>query len=208
MASSRCKGGEVSIYRQEEEKRGPAAFLRDHLFSYDMAQTGEAETVAVCRAGTPEEECAAAAAEIRRLMMAGFRCRDIAVACTDRAVYVPLLRPLLDRCGIPAYYTGREDILREPALRAVLSALRGATGGMEQEDVFSFLKSPLSPLDPDAVDLLQNYAETWRIAGSRWQKEFTMHPDGYGREWDEESRTQLRALNGWREAAAGAAAPA
>lgn len=153
--------------------------------------------------GRPEEECAAAAAEIRRLMMAGFRCRDIAVACTDRAVYVPLLRPLLDRCGIPAYYTGREDILREPALRAVLSALRGATGGMEQEDVFSFLKSPLSPLDPDAVDLLQNYAETWRIAGSRWQKEFTMHPDGYGREWDEESRTQLRALNGWREAAAG-----
>lgn len=198
-----AKGGEVSIYRQEQEKRGPAAFLRDHLFSYDMAQTGEAETVAVCRAGTPEEECAAAAAEIRRLMMAGFRCRDIAVACTDRAVYVPLLRPLLDRCGIPAYYTGREDILREPALRAVLSALRGATGGMEQEDVFSFLKSPLSPLDPDAVDLLQNYAETWRIAGSRWQKEFTMHPDGYGREWDEESRTQLRALNGWREAAAG-----
>ena len=195
--------GQTAITRQREEAEGPAAFLRDHLFSYEMARSEETGAVGVLRAASPEEECAAAAAEIRRLMMAGVRCRDIAVACTDRTAYVPLLRPILERAGIPAYYTGREDILQEPALRAVLSALRSASGGMEQEDVFSFLKSPLSPLGRDAADRLQNYAVTWRIAGSRWQKEFTMHPDGYGRPWDEESRARLATLNAWREAAAG-----
>lgn len=194
--------GGAKIHVLTEEAGTNAAFLRDHLFTYGNASSPETEAVVLAHGATADEECAMAAAELRRLMMAGFRCRDIAVACTDRALYIPLLRPLLERCGIPAYYTGREDILREPALRAVLSALQSASGGMEAEDVFSFLKSPLSPLDRDACDRLQNYVLTWRISGSLWEKTWTMHPGGYEGTVDDEARDELAALNMWRESAA------
>jgi len=192
--------GTYTLHMPEERETG--AFLREQLFSYGAASSDDAETVTIAQAASPEEEATMAAAALRRLLMEGFRCRDITVACTDRELYFPLLRPLLEHCGIPAYYTGREDILREPALRAVLSALRSASGGMEPEDVFSFLKSPLSPLERDACDRLENYVWTWRIAGSQWQREWTMHPDGYEGRMDDEARARLSALNGWRETAA------
>lgn len=185
-----------------QEPDGQTAFLREHLFSYGAAQAEDAGMVSVYRAVSPDVECKTAAAEIRRLMMTGYRCRDIAVACTDRELYIPLLRPLLEHCEIPAYYTGREDILREPALRAVLAALRSASDGMEPEDVFSFLKSPLGTLPRDACDRLQNYVLTWKISGSQWQKTWTMHPDGYEGKMDDAAMAAIAQLNVWRLQAA------
>ncbi|MEA4965020.1 MAG: PD-(D/E)XK nuclease family protein [Oscillospiraceae bacterium] len=194
-------GNEVEVHTLEDG--GDSAFLRKHLFSWDGAQSRETDAVRLCRAGNPEAECAEAVREIRRLVMAGYRCRDIAVACTDRDRYMPLLRPMLAGCGLPAYFSGREDLLRETCIRAVLSALDSASGGMEPEDVFAFLKSPLGPLDRDACDRLQNYVLIWRISGSRWQKPWTMHPDGYGAPVDEAAAARLAELNRWREQAGG-----
>lgn len=190
---------ETQVHTLEEEN----GFLRKHLFSWDSAQSMDTQTVRLCHAPHPEAECAEAVREIRRLVMAGYRCRDIAVACTNRDRYVPLLRPMLERCGLPAYFSGREDLLGEPCMRAVLSALNSASGGMEPEDVFSFLKSPISPLDRDAYDRLQNYVLTWRISGSHWQKAWGMHPDGYGVPMDEAAQKRLEDINRWRQQVAG-----
>ena len=193
--------GGAQVTQLPEDCGGMTALLRDQLFSGRPVRETAAGDVTIRRAASPDDECTAAVQELRRLLMAGYRCRDIVVACTDRGRYVPLLRPLLRRCGIPAYFTGRESILEEPALRAVLSALRSAAGGMEAEDVFSFLRSPLGPLDRDAVDRLEVYVRTWRIGGSRWQQTWTMHPDGYGAPMDDAARERLAALNEWRLAA-------
>ena len=192
------KDRKVRIHTIKDQEGSTAAFLRRHLFSHDTAQCADASGVTLCRAGSAEEECAMAAAELRRLMMEGFRCGEMAVACTDRETYLPLLKPLLERCGIPAYFTGREDILQEPMLRAVLSALESASGGMEAEAVFSFLRSPIGTLSRDACDRLQNYVLTWRISGSLWKKEWNMHPDGYEGRMDESAKERLRELNEWR----------
>ena len=193
---------EVRIRMPAEEEDPVSLFLRLHLFAHDAASWEGESNVVICRGMSAEEECRMAAAQIRKLMMGGLRCGEIAVACTDRAAYLPVLRPLLERCGIPAYYTGREDILREPMLRAVLAALEAATGGMEAEAVFTFLRSPIGPLERDACDRLQNYVFTWRISGTLWQKEWTMHPDGYEGQKDEASDLRLKELNIWRQQAA------
>jgi len=196
------KNGNIQIHTLKETQDSMAAFLRTHLFSHGSARYTGSSLPVICRAASADEECSMAAAEIRRLMMDGYRCGEITVACTDRETYLPLLKPLLERCGIPAYFTGREDILQEPMLRAVLAALRSATGGMEEEDIFSFLRSPIGTLERDACDRLQNYVLTWRISGSLWKKEWTMHPDGYEGRMDDAAKERLQELNRWRRQAA------
>lgn len=143
-----------------------------------------------------ETECRAAAGEILQRMEGGARWRDIAVACADPETYRPVLETVLRRAGIPAYFAGTRDLLREPVVRMLLAALEAASGGMEQEAVLAYLKSGLSPLDAAACDALENYAVIWNIQGARWEREWTMDPAGlHGRAAPPE---RLAELNAWR----------
>ena len=56
-------------------------------------------------------------------MEGGARWRDIAVACADPETYRPVLETVLRRAGIPAYFAGTRDLLREPVVRMLLAAL-------------------------------------------------------------------------------------
>ena len=129
-------------------------------------------------------------------MEGGARWRDIAVACADPETYRPVLETVLRRAGIPAYFAGTRDLLREPVVRMLLAALEAASGGMEQEAVLAYLKSGLSPLDAAACDALENYTVIWNIQGARWEREWTMDPAGlHGRAAPPE---RLAELNAWR----------
>ena len=70
-----------------------------------------------------ETECRAAAGEILQRMEGGARWRDIAMACADPETYRPVLETVLRRAGIPAYFAGTRDLLREPVVRMLLAAL-------------------------------------------------------------------------------------
>ena len=146
-------------------------------------------------------ECRAVAGEILRLVHSGVRWREITVACTELPAYQPILKSVFRRAEIPAYYAGNTDILGEPVVSMVLSALEAASNGMEQEDVLAYLKSGFSPVERERCDRLENYALLWNITGSRWERPWTMNPYGFRRSADEESERQLRLLNEDREVA-------
>lgn len=184
------------------EQETPLAYLRSRLFggriaAYDGAQ----DAVRFLHAPDREEECRQTAQEILRLVAAGNRWRDVCVACADDAAYLPVLESVFRRFGIPAYFAGDTDILRQPVVRMLLSALLAATGGMEQEDVLSYLKSGLTPLTRDACDCMENYALLWNVSGKRWGQAWTMHPDGLQREFDRSARDALDRLNSDRSLA-------
>ena len=69
------------------------------------------------------EECSFAATYVRRLMQSGVRCREITVAVTDSAAYLPVLRSVFIRAGIPAYFAGTTPLLQSPKVAALRSAL-------------------------------------------------------------------------------------
>ncbi len=146
-------------------------------------------------------EAMAAAGEILRQVQQGKRYRDIAVACGDLEVYRPILRAVFARYDVPAYFSGSESLLHKPMIQTVLFALRAATDGMEQESVFAYLKSGLPPLERDRCDRLENYAITWSVSGSGWQKPWDMHPAGYGAAMDDTVRHTLEQLNQDRDRA-------
>ena len=172
-----------------EDEDAPLAYLRSHLFGGAAAAFG-AEQDAICflHPADRESECRETAEEILRLVSEGARWRDISVSCADFAACRPVLESVFRHYDIPAYYAGDTDILRQPVVRMLLFALEAATGGMEQEDVLSYLKSGLTPLSREACDRMENYVLLWNISGSRWGREWTMHPKGLTKDVDDDAR--------------------
>ncbi|MGN1000163.1 MAG: PD-(D/E)XK nuclease family protein [Faecousia sp.] len=141
------------------------------------------------------EEVQLAAERVMELVRGGCRYRDISVVCTDMALYKSVIQLVFHRCGIPIYQSGTEEILQKTVIATVLSAMEAALGGFEQRDVLRYLKSALSPLDPDTGDLVENYAILWGIRGKRWHSPWTFHPDGLGENWTEDAKARLESLN-------------
>ena len=173
----------------------PLEPLRQRIFqgSLEGVDLGSCMSV-VCGDGI-YDECVAAADRIARLVRGGCRYRDIVLVCGDMAGYKPQLEMVFGRWGIPLYISGTEDILDKTVVVTVLAALDAALDGFDRPTVLRYLRSVLSPLDPDTCDLVENYAITWDIRGRGWTKEWTAHPAGLQEDWSEEEKALLRRLN-------------
>ena len=150
---------------------------------------------------TVQAEVQAAADHIMDLVRGGCRYRDISIVCGDMGAYENVLRMVMGRCNIPIYQSGTEDILQNTVISTVLSAMDAALGGFEQRAVLRYLKSILSPLDPDICDRVENYVITCGIRGSLFLKPWERNPDGFSKELTDENRMELNQLNVARELA-------
>ncbi len=151
--------------------------------------------LSVLQAESVYQEALVVAERILQLVQGGVRFRDIAVVCTDMSTYRNPLNMVFNRCKIPAYLSGTEALLEKSAITTVLAAMDAALGGFVQKDVLRYIKSMLSPLEPELCDRVENYVITWKINGSRWLKDWTAHPDGLSGVWDDAAFEKLGALN-------------
>ena len=165
------------------------------LFQGAVAPGGMKDRVKVYQAASAYQECLAAAEQILELTRSGCRYRDISVVCADQPGYRPLVTLAFHRCGIPVYLSGNEEILQKSVISTVLSAMDAALSGFEQRAVLRYLRSVLSPLEPDLCDLVENYAVVWGIRGSKWLEKWTNHPDGLSGVFTDDAARQLDVLN-------------
>ena len=166
----------------------------DALFQGTQPQVSSG-CVTALRADSLWAEVSAAADKIMELVRSGCRYRDISLVCGDMNAYKNAVSLVFRRYGIPVYLSGTEDILQKNVVSAVLSALEAALSSFEQRSVLRYLRSVLSPLDPDACDRVENYAILWGVRGSLWHKAWENHPDGLGELWTDNAQKRLAQLN-------------
>lgn len=152
----------------------------------------------VYRTKSVYDECVAAADRIMQLIQSGARYNQIGIVCADIGIYKNALQMILDRCEIPSYLSGTEEVLDKSVIVTVLSAIDAAVGGFEQADVIRYMKSALSPVDISICDKLENYAIMWNIRGRRWKENWTNHPAGLKEKWTEHDIKLLATLNQYR----------
>ena len=189
---ARRAGVEVEIQTVAPEKTGLESVCAALFQGKADTKCGNLSTVS---ADSAFHEVQLAADRILELVQSGCRYRDISVVCTDMAVYKSLISLQFHRCGIPVYESGTEDILQKSVISTVLSAVEAAVGGFETKDVLRYLRSAVSPLDPDTCDRVENYAILWGIRGSRWLTPWVNHPEGLEGVWTENAQKQLNKLN-------------
>ena len=200
MQCARRHGAQVQIETVSGENL-PLAFVREKLFQGQIQAGSAGECLRLYRAQTPWQECMGAAQKVLSLVENGCRYRDITLVCTDMGVYRPLVELIFHRFHIPVYQSGTEDILQKSVISTVLTALDAALTGFDRRSTLRYLRSALSPLQPDICDLVENYAVLWSIRGASWASQWTYHPDGLHGEPSAESDRLLNLLNDARESA-------
>ena len=159
------------------------------------------EGLELYRAPSPYAEVERTAAELLRLAReGGYRWREMAVTARSMEVYGPLISLIFPRYGVPVFLARMDDILQKPILSLVVSALDTVAGDYAYEDVFRYLKTGLTGLTHDEVDLLENYVLKWNLRGRNWTQKapWTFHPEGYSRPWTDRDREQVARLDGLR----------
>ncbi len=159
--------------------------LKDRLFTY------KTETV--------YDECVLVAEKIMQKVRNGTRFKECSVVCTDTAVYTNVIGSVFERCGIPCYLSGTEDILDKPVIATVISALESALGGFEQEDMLRYIRTMFSSLTLEQCDKVENYVVIWNISGKKWLEEWKFHPDGLSDKWTDRNVRELEELNDLRQ---------
>ena len=159
------------------------------------------QAITLYTADSPYSEAEWVAAEILRLAREeGVRLREIGVCARSMESYGAILQSVFDRYGVPLFLGRMSDILEKPVLTLITAALAAAGGGYRYDDMFRYLKTGLTPLSPEDVDLLENYVLKWNLEGSAWtgRRGWNMHPQGYGLPLREEDEALLRRLNALR----------
>ena len=174
--------------------------VRERLFHGDIEPIAQ-NCLITYKTDTVYQECEAALETVLECVSQGARYRDINIVSADLGAHRNLLEMLFEKCDIPVYISGTEDILDEPAIATVFAALDAALGGFERNDVLQYLKSMLSPLDLDSCDMVENYALLWGISGKQWEQEWTNHPYGLGQKWTPATTDRLAAVNKARKLA-------
>lgn len=174
--------------------------IRESLFQGVIENKIPGEALQLLHAPTPYYECVAAVERILELVHIGARYRDISLVFADPS-YMTNLEMILERCHIPAYFSGTEPILGKSVIATVVSAMESALCGFEKKTVIQYLKSPLSPLNIDLTDKLENYVTLWSIDGNDWLKQWQYHPGGLGLDWNEKAIRELEILESARKKA-------
>ncbi len=179
-------------------RHGDLAHLERYLFDYTAPAYPDVPAhMELTAAPGIFAECELAAARIVRLMREGMRCRDIVVVSGDFDAYRLALESALERFGVPYYITQKTDLRVKSVTALILRAVRIAASGFLHEDVFSYLKTGLTGISRDDIDLLENYCLQWRIRPAQWASEtpWGMNPDGFGVPLTEEGTAVLSRIN-------------
>ena len=174
--------------------------IREKIFQGTIAGNIQKSVLQTVHSDTPFGESMWAVHSILDLVKNNYRYREICVVCGDLETYKPLLEMIFQRYHIPFYCSGTEPILQKSVISTVLLALDAAQSGFDTKSMLRYLRSALSPLDPDLCDLIENYVTIWGIRGKKWLQTWENHPEGLGYPWEDTHKQYLSLLNEARAA--------
>lgn len=185
------------------EETAPAAltFAKENLWDFAASDrfAGDTEGVLeVVHCTDKNEEVRLCLKEIHRALAEGHSYADIAIIARNAESYAGSLDRMLDRCGIPFFFSKKTDAALLPLTGLILSALSLYIGDFRASDVAAYIKTGLVGLSDDECDLFEEYIDRWNIHGrTRYLdgENFTMSGVGYtAEETDPETLGEINAV--------------
>jgi len=132
----------------------------------------------------------------------GMRFKDIAVVTGNLEAYEGLIRSIFSEYGIPFFIDMKRDISDHPLVKLILSTMEILGNNWSYESVFRYLKTGLTGIDLEDIDIIENYVLAFGIRGSRWTQqepwEYRINNDFEAREMNEYEKSTLKRVNGIR----------
>ena len=158
--------GIIYRFKDSDELR----HIEKYFFSYPFkTYKAEAEDIRIYKANNNYSEIEWVAQDILRLARdKGYRYKDIAVVCRDIDSYDKIISVIFDEYEIPYFLDKKREILSNPLVLLIISALEILNSNWTYESVFKYLKSGLINLEGDYIDKLENYILANGIKGYKW----------------------------------------
>ncbi len=153
------------------------SYLESNFFNYQARPCRENVRKITLMSGVNlRAEVEGAARAIRRLLRdQGMRLREIMIAVRDVDIYFPLLRKILADYEIPFFIDHRRPVMHHPLVELLRSTLEVWQSQWSYEPIFRYLKSGLTRVSREEVDILENYVLAAGIRGSSWYNERPWH---------------------------------
>ncbi|MGL5648651.1 MAG: helicase-exonuclease AddAB subunit AddB [Clostridium sp.] len=158
-------------YRFRESKE--LAHLERYFFTYPFKiYNEELNGVRMYRANNTYDEVDTIAKDIVSLVRdKGLRYKDIAVICRNINDYEKIVSVIFEQYNIPYFLDKKIQVLSNPIVILIMSALEISITNWSYESVFKYLKSGLINIDREFVDKLENYVLAHGIKGYKWTTE-------------------------------------
>ncbi len=151
------------------------ASLEHNLFRYPFRPYKDRqEDIRLYAARDVYSEIGFVAREIKRLVREeGFRYQDIAVVSGNVEEYGRIAKRSFALAGIPCFVDYKKDIIGNPFVELLRSAVTIVSEDYSYEAVFRYLRTGLTELAEEEIDLLENYVLATGIRGNkRWKEPF------------------------------------
>nr|WP_294681410.1 helicase-exonuclease AddAB subunit AddB [uncultured Anaerotignum sp.] len=146
--------------------------LEREYFRSFFKKTALAEDVHIVACPTLQDEIRFAAGKILRLVREeGLRFRQIAIVTNAMETYEKSLRGILEEYEIPCFIDARRETTAHPLVVLLASLLDILVYDFKYEAVFSYLKSGLTLLSTEEIDILENYVLAYGIQGWKWMQD-------------------------------------
>ncbi|HHX11553.1 MAG TPA: helicase-exonuclease AddAB subunit AddB [Clostridiales bacterium] len=172
------------------------AALENNLFRYPYeVYDKEQDEIRVHSTKDAKTEVAFVSREIKRLIREeGYRYKDIAVITGDIENYGRIVKESFTQLNIPCFIDYKKDILNNPFVELLRSAIAIVSEDYSYESVFRYLRTGLCGISTEDIDLLENYIIATGIRGSkRYSEAFTRNYRG-------REKVDLDRINATREA--------
>lgn len=192
------KGKQLCIQKHHRFEESPALqALERNLFRYPFVPyTQPQDSVHIFEASTPRQEVHQAGLKALKLVREkGYGFRDIAFILGDMEGYAPYVETEFAQMGIPCYIDRTRQIVLNPMIEFIRSALELYEKDFTYEAVFHYLRSGLADITWEEADELEDYCVRTGIRGYRkWSRLFVYKTAQMG-----ENEDALKRLNQIRE---------
>ena len=111
-----------------------------------------------------------------------YRYRDISLVSRDAETYKNIIERVFSLYGIPVFIDRKIPLSNHSVTLFIKSILNIIMKGFTYENVFSYVKSPFSPIEKDDCDKLENYALACGLRPYSWKSPFFLKPGIYSPE--------------------------
>lgn len=146
--------------------------LERNLFRYPYRSWNAPITrIRVMAMHTPGQELRKVARQIHAMVRNGeYRYQDIAVIHGNLEQVQPFAEEIFPRLGIPYFIDTKQSIYMNPCLESIRAVLDIAESDYSYESVFRLLKTGVTGMDTESLELLENYVISRGIRGIQWWK--------------------------------------
>lgn len=181
-------------------------YLEQNLFRYQYEPYTEKQCeIRMFEALSPREEVHQTALYIRKLIREeGLTYRDIAVVIGDLEGYASYVETEFGQLEIPCFLDRTREIVLNPMIEYIKSALQLYIRDFSYDTVFHFLRSGMADISREEIDELENYVIRTGARGYRtYSRLFTRKTEemqqGSGQEDTERAEETLERLNRIRQ---------